>query len=119
LRHLIGCTPELQPFASRGCGNQLLTFRDTPAQYDAWNIDPGTLDHLVPLGNADAVELIDKGPLRALIRLTHAWQNSKFVQDITPDAGASATYEIPCGTIAVPIPYEIPALRLDFAGKHE
>ena len=26
------------------CGNQLQFFKDTPKEYDAWNIDPGTLD---------------------------------------------------------------------------
>ena len=31
--------------APGSCGNQLQFFKDTPKQYDAWNIDPGTLDH--------------------------------------------------------------------------
>ena len=26
------------------CGNQLQFFKDPPKEYDAWNIDPGTLD---------------------------------------------------------------------------
>jgi len=34
------------------------------------------------------VELVEKGPLRSAIRVTHTWQSSKFVQDITLDAGA-------------------------------
>ena len=39
------------------CGNQLQAFKDTPKDYDAWNIDPGTYD--VPpalLDKADSVE---------------------------------------------------------------
>ena len=30
--------------APGACGNQLQFFKDTPKEYDAWNIDPGTLD---------------------------------------------------------------------------
>ncbi len=26
------------------CGNELQAFRDTPKEYDAWNVDPGTFD---------------------------------------------------------------------------
>ena len=60
------------------CGNQLQTFHDLPKQYDAWNIDPGTLDQFTPITKADSVELIEKGPLRAVIRVTRTWQNSKI-----------------------------------------
>ena len=33
-----------ETLASGACGNQLQFFKDTPKDYDAWNIDPGTLD---------------------------------------------------------------------------
>ena len=33
-----------EALASGACGNQLQFFKDTPKDYDAWNIDPGTLD---------------------------------------------------------------------------
>jgi len=119
---------KFEALAAGACGNQLQTFHDLPKEYDAWNIDPGTLDHFTPIDNADSVELVEKGPLRAVIRVKRTWQNSKFVQDITLDAGADevnvvndvdwhethvllkaafplaatsdeATYEIPYGTI--------------------
>jgi alpha-mannosidase len=77
------------------------------------------------------VKLVEQGPLRATIRVTRAWKNSKFVQDISLAAGmdrvditndidwhekhillkaafplaassAVATYEIPYGTIQRP-----------------
>ena len=35
---------EMESIATGGCGNQLQFFKDTPKEYDAWNIDPGTLD---------------------------------------------------------------------------
>jgi alpha-mannosidase len=112
-------------------GNQLQTFADKPRCCDAWNIDPGTLDHPNILSKADSVELIENDPLRGTIRVVRSWQKSKFVQDITLYSGADqvevsndidwhethtllkvafplaassnfATYEIPYGTIERP-----------------
>jgi alpha-mannosidase len=121
-----------ETIAKDGCGNELQAFKDTPKQYDAWNIDPGTYD-VAPtlLHGVDSVKVVESGPLRSTIRVARTWQNSKFVQDITLYAGAdhalvsndidwhethvllkasfplaassdSATYEIPYGTIARP-----------------
>ncbi|MDE3200299.1 MAG: alpha-mannosidase [Acidobacteriota bacterium] len=117
-----------ESLAAGTCGNQLQTFHDLPKDYDAWNIDPGTLDHFTPIENVDSVELVEKGPLQAAIRVTRTWQKSKFVQEIVLEDGADqvnvvndidwhethvllkaafplaassnmATYEIPYGTI--------------------
>jgi len=114
-----------------GCGNQLQAFRDTPKNYDAWNIDSNFEDHVTTLDKADSVSLIEKGPVRATVRITRTWQDSKFVQDISlyahldridiankidwhethvllkaafPLAASApfATYEIPYGTIERP-----------------
>ncbi|MBB5337962.1 alpha-mannosidase [Tunturiibacter gelidoferens] len=123
---------EQEALAPNGCGNQLQTFKDTPKQYDAWNIDPGTLDGtMTPIANVDSIAITDNGPLRKTIRITRTWQSSKFVQDISLDAGADtvrisndidwhethvllkaafplaatsgkATYEIPYGSIERP-----------------
>jgi alpha-mannosidase len=122
---------KFEALAAGACGNQLQTFKDTPKEYDAWNIDPGTLDHVTPITNADSVELIEKGPFQGVIRVTRTWQSSKFVQDIILQDGADqldvandidwhethvllkaafplaatssmATYEIPYGSIDRP-----------------
>jgi len=121
----------VESLAQGGCGNQLQTFKDTPKDYDAWNIDPGTLDHMTPIETVDSVTVLDRGPLRATVRVARTWQASKFVQDISLDAGADsvgvandvdwhethvllkaafplsasgpkATYEIPYGSIERP-----------------
>ena len=121
-----------ESLAAGACGNELQAYKDTPTEYDAWNIDPGTYD--VPptlLTKADSVELVEKGPMRAAVRITRNWQMSKFVQEITLYAGSDkvdvstdvdwhethvllkaafplaassrmATYEIPYGTIERP-----------------
>jgi alpha-mannosidase len=112
--------------APGGCANQLQFFKDTPKQYDAWNIDPGTLD-VAPtvIDQADSVELVRKG-LRPQIRIKSHWQNSTFAQTLSLEgdqididneidwheshvllkatfplaaSGPFATYEIPYGTI--------------------
>jgi alpha-mannosidase len=120
-----------ETLAPGGQGNQLQTFADNPKCCDAWNIDPGTLDHPNIISKADSVELVENDPFQATIRVTRTWQNSKFVQDITLYAGSDhvevtndinwhekhtllkvafplaatsnfATYEIPYGTIERP-----------------
>jgi alpha-mannosidase len=122
---------KFETLAAGGCGNQLQTFKDTPKEYDAWNIDANFADHQTNIDSADSVELTEKGPLRATIRVSRKWQNSRFVQDISLYANldrvdvanqidwhethvllkaafplaassANATYEIPYGTIDRP-----------------
>jgi alpha-mannosidase len=118
--------------ARGACGNELQAFKDTPKAYDAWNIDPGTLDQPPTLlTKTDSVELVGKSNSNPAVRVTRTWQNSKFVQTITiPDysdmvdidndidwheshvllkaafplaaSGPFATYEIPYGTIDRP-----------------
>ena len=115
--------------APNACGNQLQTFVDTPKQYDAWNIDSGTLDGtMTPITALDSIAVTDNGPLRKTIRITRTWSKSHFIQDISLDAyddavrvsttvdwhethvllkaafplaatSAKATYEIPYGSI--------------------
>jgi alpha-mannosidase len=119
-----------ETLAKGACGNQLQFFKDTPKDYDAWNIDPGTLD--VPpmtIAKAESVELLKTA--EPGIRVTRHWQNSKFVQTFSLSADGEmvsvdndidwhethillkaafpvsatspfATYEIPYGTIDRP-----------------
>ena len=65
------------------CGNLLQTFVDKPKEYDAWNIDADFEDKYWSLDKADEVKLMETGPLRAVIRVKHHFQDSSFVQDIT------------------------------------
>ena len=119
-----------ETLAKGSCGNELQAFKDMPKQFDAWNIDPGTLDAPPTLlHQVDSVVLLENGPLRSVARVTRSWHKSKFVQDIQLYAGSDevnivndidwhedhilmkaafplsvtsrkATYEIPYGTIA-------------------
>ncbi len=85
---LVSLPANAESLAPNACGNQLQTFKDTPKNYDAWNIDPGTLDHMTPITNVDSVTLLTDGTLRKTIRVTRTWQSSHFTQDISLDAGA-------------------------------
>ena len=120
-----------ETLAPNTCGNGLITFRDEPKMFDAWNIDADFEKSFTKLDKASSVQLVESGLLRSVIRVTHSWQNSKFVQDIVLDSGSDevnvvndidwhethvllkaafdlaasspmATYEIPYGTIQRP-----------------
>ena len=78
---------KFEAIAAHGCGNELVAFKDTPKDYDAWNIDSDFEQHFTNLDQADSVQLIEHGPLRAVIRVKRRWQQSEFVQDITLYAG--------------------------------
>ena len=121
----------VESLAANSCGNQLQAFKDTPKDYDAWNIDYGTLDHPMPIDKVDSIKLVENGPVRSTIRVERTWQSSHFIQDISLAANADtvvidntvdwhethillkaafplaasgpmATYEIPYGTIQRP-----------------
>lgn len=117
-----------ESIAPGACGNQLQFFRDTPKDYDAWNVDPGTFDKTMEIpARADAVEILGG----KAIRVTRTVNKSKFVQTLSlneagdlidvdnqidwheahvlvkaafPLAATSdfATYEIPYGAIERP-----------------
>ena len=120
-----------ESLASGSCGNLLQAFVDTPKEYDAWNINPNFAEHGTNLTDADSVELVEKGPLRSIVRVKRHWDKSTFVQniilyagmdrvDVVNDvdwhethillkasfklaaSGPKATFEIPYGTIERP-----------------
>ena len=89
-----GCISSLKAqekefLANGACGNQLQTWKDLPKQYDAWNIDPGTLDGpMTPIETVDSVVLSERGPVRATVRITRHRGSSRFTQEISLDADA-------------------------------
>ncbi len=122
----------VETLAPNSCGNQLQFFKDLPKQYDAWNIDPGTLDvSPATMEKADSVESTSAFAFERAVRVTYHWQNSKFVQTVSIAPGSDvvdiendidwheshvllkaafplavtsdfATYEIPYGAIERP-----------------
>jgi alpha-mannosidase len=125
------------------CGNLLQAFRDKPKQWDAWNIDADFEKEHWDLTKADDVGLLERGPLRSMIRVKKHFQNSTFVQDIIVTAGSArvdvrmnvdwhekhillkatfavnahndkATFEIPYGSIERPTTRTTPAEQAQF-----
>ncbi len=76
---------KFETLAAGACGNQLQAFKDTPKDYDAWNIDPGTLDQA-----PTALTMVDtvKPDGNQAVTVARSWQSSKFVQTIrlAPDS---------------------------------
>jgi alpha-mannosidase len=125
------------------CGNLLQAFYDKPKQWDAWNIDADFEKQHWDLDQADEVKLIEKGPLRAVIRVRKHFQHSTFIQDIALHAAmpridvkmhadwhekhillktsfplsvhtTKATYEIPYGSVERPTTRHTPAEQAQF-----
>ena len=117
-----------ETLAKGACGNELQAFKDTPKDYDAWNIDPGTLDQTIATygrrchgcerrGSRRArYPFLAEFQIRATIRLAQDSDQVDVENDIDwherhvllkaafPLAASSgfATYEIPYGSIDRP-----------------
>ncbi|MHB1023584.1 MAG: alpha-mannosidase [Acidobacteriaceae bacterium] len=131
ITHLVDKKSGFDSIAAGGCGNELQTFVDKPKEYDAWNIDPGTLDHYTPIHSVESVKFLEAGPLYSVVSIKRHWQGSEFDQKVIlyngldrvdvvnnfdwhekhvllkaafPLAATSneATYEIPFGSIERP-----------------
>lgn len=63
-------------------GNELQLFEDRPASNDAWDVDHNFDAKMWTPGKA-AIELVESGPVRAVLRVTRKTERSVFVQDIT------------------------------------
>lgn len=72
-----------EAFDATGRGNLLQTFKDAPSNYGAWNIDRNFEDVMWNLDKADSVQVVERGPVRATIRVTKHFQKSTFIQDLT------------------------------------
>jgi alpha-mannosidase len=126
--------------ALAGEANMLQAIVDEPANMSAWEL--GLKDTSWNIGSEGAsIEVMERGPVRAVLRIASAFRNSRFVQDIRlyrrvprvdcrvhlnwqernlmlkaafPAAArnGSAVFEIPYGAISRPADgTEVPALR--------
>lgn len=63
-----------------GPANQLLAFRDLPAQYDAWDIDRNYRDQCWPIDTLVSLAVVERGPHRAALRIEWRYESSTIVQ---------------------------------------
>ncbi|MEM9436728.1 MAG: glycoside hydrolase family 38 C-terminal domain-containing protein [Pseudomonadota bacterium] len=69
-------------------GNRLIAFEDRPICWDAWDIDPYFEDNQEEVTNARQFEVVENGPVRAAVRVTHLWRGCEIVQTIRLTAGS-------------------------------
>lgn len=74
-------------FAAAPC-NRLRLFKDVPSWFDAWDIDSTYKKQEIELGGKASVKFLAKGPLFAAVRVTRAFGESTFTQDIVVKAGS-------------------------------
>ncbi|MCS6950542.1 MAG: alpha-mannosidase [bacterium] len=63
-------------------GNQLQLFEDKPLFWDAWDIDLFYQEKGRVITELDSVEVVETGPVRAAIRFTRTFGNSRIVQTV-------------------------------------
>jgi alpha-mannosidase len=74
-------------------GNLLQLFRDTPTQWDAWDIDEHYQRNGVDLTDAESVELLSQDDGQATLRVTRSFGSSTVSQELTL-AGDSTALDI-------------------------
>ncbi|HEY8281582.1 MAG TPA: glycoside hydrolase family 38 C-terminal domain-containing protein, partial [Leifsonia sp.] len=79
---------ELIPPGTRG--NLLQLFRDTPAEWDAWNIDAADRRSGQDLVALESLEIVADSPERAAVRLTRRFGSSAVTQTISVHGGSRA-----------------------------
>ncbi|MFE4872206.1 alpha-mannosidase [Streptomyces sp. NPDC056682] len=69
-------------------GNLLQLHPDHPNQWDAWDIDRHYRRRHTDLTAADVVDLVERGPLRAAVRVVRSFGSSRIVQEIRLASGS-------------------------------
>jgi len=68
--------------------NRLVTYRDQPANLDAWDVEGDVADVATRLPAPDSVAVLESGPLRATVRREFAFGDSTVVQDVSVTRGS-------------------------------
>lgn len=124
-------------------GNVIQLFEDRPHLHDAWDFDHNYERTMWEPGKATSIEVVEHGPVRAVVRVVRATERSTIRQDITVYAhlpridfftrvdwreqhvlmkvafpvnirSSRATYEIQYGTIERPTHHNTPADRAKY-----
>jgi alpha-mannosidase len=74
--------------ASGAKGNLLQLHEDRPNSWDAWDIDPFYKESCVDLREIESLELVESGPLRAIVAVTRVFGKSRVEQQIVLKAGS-------------------------------
>jgi alpha-mannosidase len=67
--------------------NDLQLFQDGPENEDAWNVHPTYDKRRYPFEGPTEIDVLETGPVRAVVRVKRTHRHSTFVQDIVAYAG--------------------------------
>ncbi len=70
-----------------GPANLLQLHRDVPRNWEAWDIDREYLAEHRDLIDTESIEIVERGPLRAAVRVVRRYKESSFVQTYRVTAG--------------------------------
>ncbi|MEK8213891.1 alpha-mannosidase [Paenibacillus sp. FSL L8-0463] len=68
-------------------GNLLQVFEDKPLAHEAWDIDIFYQEKMTEIRDCSAIQVIETGPLRAVIRFNWQYRNSTITQNLIVYAG--------------------------------
>jgi alpha-mannosidase len=78
---------EMVPRGARA--NLLQLFEDRPRQWDAWDVDLGFEESRRDLTKLESARVLERGPVRAAVRFSRRFGNSRLVQDVRLAAGSA------------------------------
>lgn len=65
------------------CGNVIMSYEDRPHNFDAWDLAIYYKEKAWELAETDAIEVIEEGPVRGVVKVSKTYLNSKITQFIT------------------------------------
>ena len=72
----------------QGRGNRLFAYADKPPNWDAWDVEAGYEDEGEEVPEAESVEVVETGPLRAAVRVERRFRGSRISQTYVLLAGS-------------------------------
>jgi alpha-mannosidase len=78
-----------EAIAPGAAAGELQIFRDTPAQWDAWDVDENYRRHGEVVASVLSVDVIEETPHRVAVRVERAFGDSRITQEFAVDAGSA------------------------------
>jgi len=90
IRSIVDKAAKREVVAPGAVANQLILFEDKPANWDAWDMDIYYNDKpLETDGALQSIEVVEEGPVRAVVRVRRTVSKSTVTQDIVLTAGSA------------------------------
>ncbi len=90
LSSIVDKSVDRQVLAGGSRGNRFQLHPDYPNFYDAWDIDRFAFDQVTNIDAVESVDVVERGPLRAAVRVVRQFGDSRLTQEIRLDADSGA-----------------------------